>query len=125
MTMRIALGTDDGTTLKRERFGDSRHFRIVTVEKDAVTVSELRLNPFVDPAMENKPPKILSLLNDCDIFVGSSWRAGSFTMFTEHGKTVLLSRKKNLDVIVSFFLRRDLSSLKKFDSKEQKFIPAS
>lgn len=124
MTMRIAFSTDDNIFLKQERFGDSKQFRIVTIHNDVVTSTELRINPFADPATENKPMKILSLLNDCDIFVGRSWRAGSFTMFTKNGKTVFLSHGENLDVIVSSILRHDLSSLKKFDSEEQKFIPA-
>lgn len=121
--MRIALGTDDNVLLKQERFGDSRLFRIVTIDNDTVTTTELRINPFADPAIENKPPKILSLLNDCDVFVGRSWRAGSFTMFTESGKTVFLSHEKDLDAIISSILCHDFFSLKKFDSKEQKFIP--
>ncbi|MEW6060597.1 MAG: NifB/NifX family molybdenum-iron cluster-binding protein [Bacteroidota bacterium] len=124
MTMRIAFGTDDNITLKQERFGDSRQFRIVTIDNDTVTTTELRNNPFADPAIENKPPKILSLLNDCDVFVGRSWRTGSFTLFTESGKTVFLSHEEDLDAIISSILSHDFSSLKKFDSREQKFISA-
>lgn len=124
MNMRIAFGTDDNISLKQERFGDSIQFRIVTIENNVLTTIELRMNPFSDPLIENKPPKILLLLNDCDIFLGRSWRAGSFTLFTENGKTVFLCSKENLDEITSAILHGEFSSCKKFDNVKQKFIPA-
>jgi predicted Fe-Mo cluster-binding NifX family protein len=121
----IALGTDDNLTLKHERFGDSKQFRIVTIEGNTIINTELRNNIFSDPAIENKPPKILEFLHDCDIFVGRSWRAGSFTLFTEHGKIVLLSANEQLDDIISALIREDVSGLKVFDITQQKFVPAT
>ena len=122
--LRIALGTDDNNILKRERFGDSIQFRIVAIEQGVVVTSELRPNPFANPAIENKPPRILGLLYDCDAFVGRSWRAGSFTLFTENGKKVYLSEMENLHDIIAAFIRPDYSRLQVFSLERQKFVSA-
>jgi hypothetical protein len=74
--MKIAIGTDDGKTIRKGHFGSSRYYRIVEILNGEITGSELRGNPNVEAenatGHHGQAEKIIDLLKDCSLYIAGS-----------------------------------------------------
>jgi predicted Fe-Mo cluster-binding NifX family protein len=120
--MRLALGTDDKRTLRRELFGDSSYFCIVDISNGVASTIEFRENTHADPLLPDKPPKILTFLSDCDVFISRSLRKGSFKLFAENGKRAIVTSHELIETAVKAFAAGDFSLFKRYDLGEDGFI---
>jgi predicted Fe-Mo cluster-binding NifX family protein len=123
LPMRLALGTDDKKTLRRELFGDSHYFCIAEVKAGKWKVLEYRDNPHADPAIADKPPLVLQFLGDCTAFLSRSLRKGAFVLFAKNGKIPLVTSHETIDDALSAIARRELHRFKRFDLVEDGFVP--
>jgi predicted Fe-Mo cluster-binding NifX family protein len=120
--MRLALGTDDKCTLRRELFGDSVYFCIVNIENNVASTVEFRENIHADPHIPDKPPRILNFLNDCDVFISRSLRKGSFKLFAENGKHAIVTSHELIETAVRAFASGDFGMFKRYDLEDDGFI---
>lgn len=121
--MRIALGTDDKKTLRRELFGDSHYFCIAEVRAAKWKLIEFRENPHADQAIADKPPLVLEFLGDCETFLSRSLRKGAFILFAKNGKIPLVTSHETIEDALSALARKELHRFKRFDVAEDSFVP--
>jgi predicted Fe-Mo cluster-binding NifX family protein len=121
--MRIALGTDDQKTLRRDLFGDSHYFCIAEVEAGKWKVLEFRENPHTDPSIADKPPLVLAFLEDCDAFLSRSLRKGAFVLFAKNGKIPLVTSHETIEDALSAMARKEFHRFKRYDLAEDGFEP--
>ena len=121
--MRIALGTDDHKTLRRELFGDSRYFCIAEVRGGKWKIVEFRDNPLAAPAIQDKPPLVLAFLQDCDALLSRSLRKGAFVLFAQNGKIPLVTSHETIEDALTAIARKELHRFKRFDLAEDGFTP--
>jgi predicted Fe-Mo cluster-binding NifX family protein len=74
--MKIAVGTDDGKTIRKGHFGSSRYYRIVEILNGEIASKELRRNSYVEAENATRhhgqSRQILDLLKDCSLFIAGS-----------------------------------------------------
>ena len=121
--MRIALGTDDQKTLRRELFGDSHYFCIAEIKGAKWKILEFRENPHKDPSIAEKPPRVLASLEDCDAFLSRSLRKRAFVLFAKAGKISLVTSHETIEDALSAIARKELHRFKRYDLAEDGFEP--
>ncbi|MHB2156134.1 NifB/NifX family molybdenum-iron cluster-binding protein [Calditrichota bacterium GD2] len=89
--MKIAVGTDDLSAIRSGHFGESRFFKIFTVENGQIITQEIRENPFIVSQGEGhehgQAKNIMQLLKDCDVFLARSMGMHSIPKLVEKGKS--------------------------------------
>lgn len=123
--MRIAIGTDDGTTVRRGLFGDSAQFVIFTLKEGGSSATESRPNTLADPTLPDKPPRMLAFLADCDVFVSRSLRTGAFDLFARNGKRVLVTSHETIADVTASLAQNDMSHFREYDAASGRFLQDS
>jgi len=127
--MKIAVGTDDGKTIRKGHFGSSRYYRIVEVLNGEITGEELRSNSYVEAENATRhhgqSRQILDLLKDCSLFIaGSMGKKSSSEIAAKHIDCIITIFKK-VDFAVSKYLQGENEGFKFYDADSEKFITCS
>ena len=126
--MRVAVGTDDLNTIRNGHFGESKYFKIFEVEKEKVTETEIRENPFLKPESEDthhhgEAKKIMEFLKDCDIFIARSMGLHSIPKLIKMGVKPLITREKEVRQAVEALASGKTDTFLCFDETSKKFNP--
>jgi len=112
MTTRIALPTDDGTTLC-QHFGRAHYYKVVEIADGKVTSSELR-DKFAhvhgeenhgesDVSHEEVHGRMADAAHGCDTIIAGGMGMGAMNALTAAGYTVMQTDMSNLDDIVEAY----------------------
>ncbi len=126
--MRVAIGTDDLTTIRSGHFGESKYFKIFEVENGRAMEAEVRENPFLQPESEDthhhgEAKKIMSFLKDCDIFIARSMGLHSIPKLIKMGIKPLITREKEIHQAVEALAAGKTEAFLCFDETSKKFNP--
>ena len=124
--MKIAIGTDDGKTIRKGHFGSSRYYRIVEILNGEIASKELRRNSYVEAENvtrhHGQSRQILDLLKDCSLFIaGSMGKKSSSEIAAEHIDCII-TIFKTVDFAVSKYLQGEDEGFKFYDADSEKFI---
>jgi len=120
MTTRIALPTDDGTTLC-QHFGRAHYYKVVEITDGKVTSSELR-DKFAhvhgeenhgesDVSHEEVHGRMADAAHGCDTIIAGGMGMGAMNALTAAGYTVMQTDMSNLDEIVEAYRAGTLVNL--------------
>lgn len=124
--MKIAIGTDDGKTIRKGHFGSSRYYQVIEILNGEITGRELRANPHVE--IENttghhgEAVKIVDLLKDCGLFIAGSMGKKSSAEIAANHIDCIITIFKTVDFAVSKYLLGENEGFKFYDSDSGKFI---
>ncbi len=124
--MKIAVGTDDLKTIRSGHFGESRYYKIFTIENGQLNSEEIRENPFIvseesEHHEHGQAKNIAKLLNDCDIFLAKSMGLHSIPKLFEKGKQPVITKINSIDEAIGKFILGQYDQFKCFDLKRMKF----
>lgn len=124
--MKIAIGTDDGKTIRKGHFGSSRYYRIVEILNGEITGRELRSNSYVEAknatGHHGQARQIIDLLKDCSLFIAGSMGKKSSSEITAKHIDCIITRFKTVDLAVSRYLQGENEGFKVYDADSDKFI---
>ena len=125
--MKIAIGTDDKKIIRSSHFGDSRYYLVLEVWNAAVAEREWRVNPDATQSKMDGPPgesqRIITLLGDCSIFLGRSFKEKCLQEISSSGIDCLLTEFEDINQAVSFYLDGQDEGFQYYDKKRNAFIP--
>ena len=125
--MKIAIGTDDGKTIRKGHFGSSRYYRIVEILNGEISGMELRSNSYVKAenagGHHGQTGKIIDLLKDCSLFIAGSMGKKSSSEITARHVDCIITKFKTIDLAVSKYLQGENEGFKVYDADSEKFIP--
>lgn len=109
--MKIAIGTDDGKTIRKGHFGESRLYQVYTVLNGQIRGCEDRENSAKTQeaySHHGQSQKIAELLKDCDIFLGRSMgRASMKKLVARHVDCILTDYEDIRESLERFLLGVD------------------
>ncbi|WP_456409352.1 NifB/NifX family molybdenum-iron cluster-binding protein [Caldithrix abyssi] len=127
--MKIAVGTDDLSGIRSGHFGESRFFKIFTVENGQIMTQEIRGNPFIVSQGEGhehgQAKNIMQLLKDCDVFLARSMGMHSIPKLVEKGKKPMITRINSIDEAIGRLLSEQYGDFKCFNAQSMKFMPCA
>jgi predicted Fe-Mo cluster-binding NifX family protein len=121
--MKLAIATNDGQTIPRAHFGESRYFYIVDLGNAPPVTAECRDNPFPAHHTPGKQDRMLVLLRDCNALVGRSFGSGVFSRVTSGKKQLILTSVSRIEDVVCAFTKGDLHGFRRLDPAKMKFVP--
>ena len=124
--MKIAIGTDDGKTIRKGHFGSSRYYRIIEILNGEITGKELRGNPHVETenttGHHGQARQIIDLLKDCSLYIAGSMGKKSSSGITARHIDCIITEFKTVDLAVSKYLQGENEGFKFYDADSGKFI---
>ena len=124
--MKIAIGTDDGKTIRKGHFGSSRYYRIIEILNGEITGRELRGNPHAETehatGHHGQAKQIIDLLKDCSLFIAGSMGKKSSSGITAQHIDCIITKFKTVDLAVSNYLQGENEGFKFYDANSGKFI---
>jgi len=124
--MKIAIGTDDGKTIRKGHFGSSRYYRIVEILNGEITGEELRSNSYVETenaiGSHSQSRQIIDLLEDCSLFIAGSMGKKSSSEIAAKHIDCIITIFKTVDFAVSKYLQGEDEGFKFYDADSEKFI---
>lgn len=123
--MKIAVGTDDLKTIRSGHFGESKYYRIFTIENNQITNEEVRENPYLEKNdhEHGQAKNIMQLLKDCDVFLARSMGMHSMPKLVSKGKKPLITKNQNIDEVIQLLLNQEYHQFKSFDKETGKLVP--
>lgn len=123
--MKVAIGTDDGKTIRKGHFGSSRYYRVIEILNGEIAGMELRANPHVESENANghhgEAGKVLDLLKDCSLFIAGSMGKKSSSEITAKHIDCIITEFKTVDLAVSKYLQGETEGFKFYDADSGKF----
>jgi len=113
--MKIAIGTDDGKTIRKGHFGSSRYYRIVEILNGEIIGSELRGNPNVEA--ENATGH-----HGQALYIAGSMGKKSSSGITARHIDCIITEFKTVDLAVSKYLQGENEGFKVYDADSEKYI---
>jgi len=106
--MKIAVGTDDGKTVRKGHFGGSRYFVVIEILNAEVVGREMRDNSHVEGQKTKKrhgqADAIIHLLEDCSLFMGRNFGKGSVDEISSRGVDCISTHIEEIDdAVCSYF----------------------
>ncbi len=127
--MKIAIGTDDKKAIRKGHFGESRYYLVIEILNAQIVGRELRENPYLESGKSKKshgqPIEIISLLDDCSLFMARSMGKKSLTEISSRKIDCIFTNIDDLDRAVSLYLDGKLEGFKFYDVGEKHFISCS
>jgi predicted Fe-Mo cluster-binding NifX family protein len=127
--MKVAIGTDDQKTILIGHFGDSRYYLILEVLNAAVAAKEWRKNPQAKHLKRNghhkQPERITTVLGDCSILLGRSFKESCVQEISSGGIDCLLTEIEDINQAVSSYLDGQDRGFHYYDKEAKAFIPCS
>ncbi|MHB2148520.1 NifB/NifX family molybdenum-iron cluster-binding protein [Calditrichota bacterium LG25] len=125
--MRIAIGTDDLQTIRSGHFGESKYYKIFTVEDGKIVQEEIRENPYVknEDHEHGQAKNIMQLLKDCDVFLARSMGMHSIPRLVEKGKKPMITRINSIDEAIGRLIGEPYDDFKCFNTQSMKFMPCA
>ena len=124
--MKIAIGTDDGKTIRKGHFGSSRYYRIIEILNGEITGRELRGNPHAETenatGHHGQARQIIDLLKDCSLFIAGSMGKKSSSGITARHIDCIITKFKTVDLAVSKYMQGENEGFKFYDADSGKFI---
>jgi predicted Fe-Mo cluster-binding NifX family protein len=120
--MKIAVGTNDQTTINRKHFGESQYFAVFTVLNGEITRKEFRENPNKTEAggEHGRTDVIIQFLNDCQIIIGQSMGHKALGILGSHPIDVIISEIDDIQLAVEAYLVGDDEKFRYFDASSGK-----
>jgi len=121
--MKLAIGTDDGFTIRSGHFGDSTYYSICEILNGQFFTQELRLNPFHDEkhAVHGQVDNIVELLNDCQIFIAKSYGKKSLKKIVENKIDAIITDQDDIERTVDLYLHSEDNHFKYYDNENGQF----
>ncbi len=126
--MKIAVATDDTINIRKGFFGRSAYFRVIEFLNGSITGSENRLNPYaadVPGRPGSQTHKIVELLDDCELFMGSSMAKEALPILKAHKIDCIITDQEVVDLAVQLYLDGDEDSFKYYDPEKDDFRPCA
>ena len=123
--MKIAIATDDLKTIRSGHFGESKYYRIFTIENDRIVHEEVRENPYVknDDHEHGQAKNIMQLLKDCDLFLARGMGMHSIPKLLRKGKKPVITKTNDISEALGNLLNKQFAEFKCIDENTMKFIP--
>jgi len=115
MSMKIAIPTDDGETISRH-FGQAKYFRVLTVESDQVTASEMRPKASHQQGDHSHAggihpgQQMVQSISDCNVLVAGGMGTPAYEKATLAGLKVIMTSESSITTAVQAFIRGDLEN---------------
>jgi len=127
--MKIVIGTDDKKPIRKGHFGESRYYLVIEILNAQIVGEELRENPYLESGNGKKnhgqPDEIMTLLQDCGIFMARSMGKKSLLEISSRKIDCIFTNIDDIDRAVSLYLDGKLEGFKFYDVGEKHFIPCS
>ncbi len=127
--MKIAVGTDDHETIRKDHFGESRRYRVLEVLNAEVVGKEWRESAHImlenGRARHGQSQRIIELLQDCSLFMGRSFGKRSLQMIKSRGIDCIITSIENIDRAVSSYLDGQDEGFHYYDKKSKAFSPCA
>jgi len=126
--MKIAIGTDDGKTIRKGHFGSSSYYQIIEILNGEITGRELRSNPHVEAEHSDahgQAEQIFNLLKDCSLFMANSMGKKSTFQLTARNIDCIATKFESVDLAVSKYLQGENDGFKFYDADSETFISCS
>ena len=121
--MKIAVASDDKTTVRKGHFGKARFYLVFEVDGNRIVAEELRENPIgADEETHGRASQVLKMLPDCDVLIGRSMGRHSVPKLLENGKTPLLCLLEDAQACVDAYLNGERQHFLVWDEEKQKFV---
>ena len=124
--MKIAVGTDDLSTIRSGHFGESRYYIVFVLENGQIKSQEIKKNPFIlKEASEHahgQAKNIMKLLNDCDVFLARSMGMHSIPKLIQKGKKPVITKINSIDEAIGKLITGQYNDFKCFELETMKFI---
>jgi predicted Fe-Mo cluster-binding NifX family protein len=124
--MKIAIGTDNGKTIRTGHFGASTYYQIIEMLNGQMVGKELRKNPYIETEHAGKShgqaEQIIELLNDCSLFIARSMGKKSTTGIAAHHIDCIITTFETVDLALSNYLSGKKDGFKFYDVDSGKFI---
>ncbi|MFZ5515605.1 MAG: NifB/NifX family molybdenum-iron cluster-binding protein [Candidatus Zhuqueibacterota bacterium] len=125
--MKLAIGTDDGMTIRQGHFGESKYYSICEILNGIFFTQELRQNPFRDEkhAVHGQTENIMDLLNDCQIFIAKSYGMKSLKKIVQNKIDAIITDLDDIERTVQFYLHSEDIHFKYYDDENGQFNACS
>jgi len=127
--MKIAIGTDDGKTVRKGHFGGSRYFVVIEIFNAEVVGRDVRDNPHVEGQKSKKrhgeADAIIHLLDDCTLFLGRNFGKGSVDEISSRGVDCISTRIEGIDDAVCSYLDGKLESSTYYNPDTKEHLPCA
>lgn len=124
--MKIAIGTDDGKSVRKGHFAESRLFQVFTVLNGQIAGSEYRDSAAKTPGEPADPGQThnrADLLKDCDIYLGRSMDRASMEKLTARHVDCILTDYESIQDTVERFLQGEDQGFWFFDEDTDTLRP--
>jgi predicted Fe-Mo cluster-binding NifX family protein len=127
--MKIAVGTDDKRTLRKGHFGESRYYQIIEILNARILGKDLRKNPYCEDergsTSHGEADRIISLLEDCTLFMASSFGKRSVQKISSRGIDCITARIENIDQAIFSYLDGKVEDFSYYDSNAEDYVKCS
>jgi predicted Fe-Mo cluster-binding NifX family protein len=127
--MKIAIGTDDKKTIRKGHFGESRYYLVIEILNAQIVGKELRENPYLESGKSKKnhgqPEEIISLLDDCSLFMARGMGKKSLTEISSRKIDCIFTNIDDINRAVSLYLDGKLEGFKFYDVGKKLFVSCS
>lgn len=121
--MKIAISSDDKSTIRSGYFGRSQYFFTFTIIENKIIAEEVLSNPYCESEETSQQFQgIRSFLQDCDIFIGKSLGRDSLQKMKTEGITFLLTQIELISEAMAAYLSRAYHNFLIWDEDKKRFI---
>ena len=127
--MKIAVGTDDRKTVSKGHFGESKYFLVIEIRNAEIVGKEVRDNLHVEgrktKERHGQADPIISLLEDCSLFMGRGFNKGSVDEISSRGTDCISTSIEGIDDAVSSYLDGKIESFSYYSSDTKEYLPCA
>jgi hypothetical protein len=125
--MKIAISTDDKTTIHNGHFGESQYYLIYEILNGQIYAEELRENPYVMAKQHNhgQAKEIMDLLHDCQLFMGKIMDARLLPEIAKKNIDAIITTMDDIKKAVIAYLNSKDDYFKYYNAKTGEFCECS
>ena len=127
--MKIAVGTDDGKTVRKGHFCGSRYFVVIEILNAEVTDRSLRANTGSEGGEpgegEMETDVVLRLLRDCSLFMGRKFGIDSLDAIAAQGIDCITTDVDRMDDAVCSYLGGKLAEFSYYNPDMKEHLPCT
>jgi len=115
MSIKLAFPTDDGETISRH-FGQARSFKVITLENNQLTGSEMRAKASHQHGdhshTEGVHPgqQMVETISDCTVLIAGGMGTPAFDRATSAGLKVIMTGLSSIDAAVQAYIAGTLEN---------------
>ncbi len=128
--MKIAVGTDDGKTVREGRFCKSRHFMVIEILNAEIAEQSLMDNPHAiigkeTEEGEGKIVSVMQLLKDCSLYMGRRFDEYALEATAAQGIDCISTHYNEIDDAVCFYLDGKLEKFSYYSPDAKEHLPCA